>query len=66
MDLQLISFPSGIRMVFCVDTQSNVVTDKDTQTMRAEFIYLGKDDSIDNYMAINRNTPLPDMKDFEI
>lgn len=60
MNLQLISFPSGIRMVFCEDRENDVVTDKETQMMRSEFIYLGKEDSIDNYMAIDGNTPIPE------
>lgn len=58
MELKMLSFPSGIRMVFCEDTTNYVVTDIKTETMRAEFIYLGKDDSIENYKAIDKNTPV--------
>ena len=58
MKLKMISFPSGIRMVFCEDTTNYVVTDIKTETMRAEFIYLGIEDSIDNYKAIDKNTPV--------
>lgn len=60
MELKMLSFPSGIRMVFCEDTDNFVVTDIETESMRAEFIYLGKGDSIDNYKPIDRNTPLPE------
>ena len=62
MELNLISFPSGIRLLYCVDSENYVVTDKATQTMRAEFLYLGKEDSIDNYMAVDINTPILDTK----
>ncbi len=65
MELKMLSFPSGIRMVFCEDTENFVVTDVETETMRAEFIYLGKDDSIDNYKAIDRNTPVPEQTESE-
>ena len=58
MKLKMISFPSGIRMVFCEDTTNYVVTDIKTETMRAEFIYLGIEDSIDNYKVIDKNTPV--------
>ena len=58
MGLKMLSFPSGIRMVFCEDTTNYVVTDIKTETMRAEFIYLGKDDSIENYKAIDKNIPV--------
>ena len=65
MKLKMISFPSGIRMVFCEDTTNYVVTDIKTETMRAEFIYLGIEDSIDNYKAIDKNTPVPEQTESE-
>ena len=65
MDLILIPFPSGIRFVYCRDNENYVVTDVETETMRAEFIYLGKDDSIDNYKAIDRNTPVAEKLESE-
>lgn len=37
-----------------------VITDKGTETMRAKVIYLAKDDSEDNYIEIDENTPLPE------
>ena len=37
-----------------------VITDVATETMRAKTVYLGKDDSEDNYKEIDENTPLPE------
>ncbi len=39
-----------------------VITDKATETMRATEIYLGKEDSEDNYIEIPEDTPLPDFE----
>lgn len=37
-----------------------VITDVATETMRAKSVYLGKEDSEDNYKEIDENTPLPE------
>ena len=37
-----------------------VITDKETETMRAKTVYLGVGDSPDNYKEIDENTPLPE------
>ena len=37
-----------------------ILTDKATETMRAEEIYLGKTDSADNYKDIPIDTPIPE------
>ena len=58
--LQVIPFVSGVRLLTPLDTENNVITDVATETMRAEFMFLGKEDSPENYKAINRNTPLPE------
>ncbi len=39
-----------------------VITDKATETMRATEIYLGKEDSEDNYIEIPEDTPLPEIE----
>ena len=36
----------------------NVITDVENETIRAEILYLGSSDSIDNYKEINKNTPI--------
>lgn len=36
------------------------ITDKATQTMRAEFVFLGKEDTEENYIEIPADTPLPE------
>lgn len=41
-------------------SEGMVITDKETQTMRSKEVYLGKEDSEDNYMEIDENTPLPE------
>ena len=58
--LQIIPFWSGVRLLTQIDTVNNVVTDVATETDRAEFIFLGKEDSPKNYKAIDRNIPLPE------
>lgn len=35
-----------------------ILTDKETETMRAEVIYLGKEDSENNYKEIETNIPI--------
>lgn len=40
------------------DNLDNVITDVENETMRAEILYLGSSDSIDNYKEINKNTPI--------
>ena len=58
--LQVIPFISGVRLLTPIDTENNVITDVVTETDRAEFMFLGKEDSPENYKAIDRNTPLPE------
>lgn len=36
-----------------------VITDKATEMLRAKVIYLGSNDSEDNYKEIPKDTPLP-------
>lgn len=36
-----------------------VITDKETQTLRAKKIYLGKGERKANFIEIDENTPLP-------
>lgn len=64
--LQVIPFISGIRLLTPIDTENNVITDVATETDRAEFMFLGKEDSPENYKAIDRNTPLPEPKESEV
>ena len=64
--LQVIPFVSGVRLLTPLDTENNVITDVATQTMRAEFMFLGKEDSPENYKAIDRNTPLPEPTESEV
>lgn len=61
--LQVIPFLSGVRLLTPTDTVNNVVTDVETETDRAEFIFLGKEDNPENYKAIDRNTPLPKIEE---
>ena len=58
--LQVIPFVSGVRLLTPLDTENNVITDAATETGRAEFMFLGKEDNPKNYKAIDRNTPLPE------
>ena len=64
--LQVIPFISGVRLLTPIDTKNNVITDVATETDRAEFMFLGKEDSPENYKAIDRNTPLPEPKESEV
>lgn len=64
--LQVIPFISGIRLLTPIDTENNVITDVATETDRAEFMFLGKEDNPENYKAINRNTPLPEPTESEV
>ena len=64
--LQVIPFVSGIRLLTPIDTINNVITDVATETDRAEFMFLGKEDSPENYKAIDRNTPLPEPTESEV
>jgi hypothetical protein len=41
-------------------SEGMVITDIETETMRAKEVYLGKEDSEDNYKEIDENTPLPE------
>ena len=58
--LQVIPFVSGVRLLMPIDPINNVITDVATDTDRAEFMFLGKEDNPENYKAIDRNTPLPE------
>lgn len=64
--LQIIPFVSGVRLLTPIDTKNNVITDVATETDRAEFMFLGKEDSPENYKAIDRNTPLPEPTESEV
>lgn len=64
--LQVIPFVSGIRLLMPLDTENNVITDVATETDRAEFMFLGKEDNPENYKAIDRNTPLPEPTESEV
>lgn len=41
------------------DDENNVITDIESETLRAESLYLGISDSVDNYKEIDKNTPIP-------
>lgn len=43
---------NGLR-ILKPDNLDNVITDVENETMRAEILYLGSSDSIDNYKEIN-------------
>ena len=43
-----------------------VITDTATETMRAKQLYLGKEDSEENYKEIDENTPLPEPTESEV
>ena len=64
--LQVIPFISGVRLLTPLDTVNNVITDVATETDRAEFMFLGKEDSPENYKAIDRNTPLPEPTESDV
>lgn len=64
--LQIIPFVSGVRLLTPLDTENNVVTDVATETDRAEFMFLGKEDNPENYKVIDRNTPLPEPTESEV
>ena len=64
--LQVIPFISGIRLLTPLDTENNVITDVATETVRSEFMFLGKEDNPENYKAIDRNTPLPEPTESEV
>lgn len=40
-----------------------VITDRQTRTLRVKEIYLGKDESQDNFVEISEDTPLPEEAD---
>ena len=65
-DLQVIPFVSGVKFLTPIDTINNVITDVATETDRAEFMFLGKEDNPENYKAIDRNTPLPEPIESEV
>ena len=64
--LQIIPFNSGVRLLTPIDITNNVITDVATETDRAEFMFLGKEDNPENYKAIDRNTPLPKPTESEV
>lgn len=49
---------NGLRSL-CADDENNVITDIESETLRAEQLYLGISDSVDNYKEIDKNTPIP-------
>lgn len=49
---------NGLRLVYA-DDENNVITDIESETLRAESLYLGISDSIDNYKEVDKNTPIP-------
>ena len=63
--LQVIPYVSGVRLLTPLDTENNVITDVATETDRAEFMFLGKEDNPENYKAIDRNPPLPEPTESE-
>lgn len=40
-----------------------IITDKETQTLRSEEVYLGKDEDEQNFIEIDKNTPLPESEE---
>lgn len=64
--LQIIPFFSGVRLLTPIDTENNIITDVATETDRAEFMFLGKEDNPENYKAIDRNTPLSEPIESEV
>lgn len=46
-------------------SQGMILTDKETETMRAEVIYLGKEDSENNYKEIETNIPIEEEVKYE-
>lgn len=49
---------NGLRLL-CADDENNVITDIESEALRAEQLYLGTGDSVDNYKEIDKNTPVP-------
>ena len=49
-----------------VPSEGMVITDIATQAMRSKCVYLGSEDSSDNYMEIDENTPLPELEEQEV
>lgn len=49
---------NGLRLLYA-DDENNVITDIESETLRAEPLYLGIGDSVDNYKEIDKNTPIP-------
>lgn len=49
---------NGLRLL-CADDENNVITDIESETLRAESLYLGIGDSVGNYKEIDKNTPIP-------
>lgn len=43
-------------------SEGTVITDVETETMRATEVWLGKGDSEENYKEIPKGTPLPEIK----
>ena len=56
---------NGLR-ILKPDNLDNVITDVENETMRAEILYLGSSDSIDNYKEINKNTPIKLDNDYSL
>lgn len=55
-----------INILKLIPSKNNlVITDKETETLRAKTVYLGKDDDKSNYMEIPEDTPLADEIEFK-
>lgn len=48
-----------------VASEGMVITDNETETMRAIEVWLGKSDSEENYREIPEDTPLPNTENIE-
>lgn len=46
-------------------SEGMVITDTETETMRASEVWLGKSDSEENYKEIPEDTPLPNTENTE-
>lgn len=44
-------------------SEGMVITDVETETLRSKLVYLGKEDSEENYKEIDENTPLPETEE---
>lgn len=54
MDLIVVPFPNGLRLMYCADRDNYVITDSETETIRKNIVFLGTNDSTENYKVIPR------------